>query len=110
VRRWAIFNAVGILGFVVQLGVLALLLHADVHYVTATLVAVEAAILHNFYYEALARLWRFHLANGLISIAGNATAMWGLVGTAGFPPLPANLIAASVCALVNFLVSDRLVF
>jgi putative flippase GtrA len=122
VRRWAIFNAVGVLGFCVQLGVLTLLLQGGLHYVAATTLAVEAAILHNFCWhtrwtwgdrprtDRLTRLWRFHLANGLISLAGNAGAMWVLVGMAGMPPLPANLVAVGCCAVVNFLISDRLVF
>ena len=46
-RFWR-FNAVGVLGFAVQLAVLALLVHGGVHYLAATAIAVEAAILHNF--------------------------------------------------------------
>ena len=121
-RRWAIFNAVGALGFVVQLGILTLLLEGGLHYVAATALAVEAAILHNFCWH---RLWtwrdrpkdsllptlgRFHLANGVISLAGNAAAMWALVGAAGMAPLPANLVAVAACAVGNFLISKRLVF
>ena len=86
-RRWTIFNAVGVLGFLVQLGVLTLLLGTGLHYVVATTLAVEAAILHNFCWhsrwtwrdrprvDSTATLWRFHLANGLISLVGNAAAM-----------------------------------
>lgn len=46
--RFIRFNAVGVLGFVVQLAVLAGLVRAGVHYLAATVIAVEAAILHNF--------------------------------------------------------------
>ncbi|HEY7287922.1 MAG TPA: GtrA family protein [Vicinamibacterales bacterium] len=121
-RRWAIFNAVGVLGFLVQLGVLTLLLEGGLHYVAATTLAVEAAILHNFCWHTrwtwgdrpktgtLVRLGRFHLANGLISIAGNAVAMWVLVGMAGMPPVPSNVVAVGICAVVNFVISDRVVF
>ena len=48
-NRWLKFNLVGAIGIVVQLStlsVLALWLH--VHYLVATGLAVEAAILHNF--------------------------------------------------------------
>jgi len=121
VRRWAIFNAEGVLGFLVQLGVLTLLLGAGLHYIAATIVAVEAAILHNFCWHTrwtwrdrlttspLVMMWRFHVANGLISLAGNAAGMWLLVGTAGVPPMPANLVATVICAVANFVVSDRVV-
>ena len=47
--RWLAFNGVGALGVIVQLAVLALLVHgASVHYLVATAIAVEAAVLHNF--------------------------------------------------------------
>ena len=120
--RWAIFNAVGILGFIVQIGVLTLLLGTGLHYVVATTLAVEAAILHNFCWhtqwtwrdrprgDLLATLWRFHLANGLISLVGNAVAMWVLVGTLGLPAVPANVAAIAACSVANFVVSDRMVF
>jgi putative flippase GtrA len=36
--------------------------------------------------------------------------MWLLVGQAGLPVLPANLISISACYAANFLVSDRWVF
>jgi hypothetical protein len=49
-RRWVAFNAVGAAGIGLQLGALALLLHvAHLHYLAATALAVEAAVLHNFY-------------------------------------------------------------
>ncbi len=47
-RSWVRFNAVGIIGLVVQLLVLAVLLRFGLHYLVATTVAVEAAVLHNF--------------------------------------------------------------
>jgi putative flippase GtrA len=46
--RWAAFNAVGLAGVAVQLACLALLVHAGSHYLAATALAVEAAVLHNF--------------------------------------------------------------
>lgn len=122
-RFWR-FNAVGVLGFAVQLGVLALLVQAGLHYLAATALAVEAAILHNFLWHErwtwrdrpsagwarAARLARFHALNGVVSLAGNVLTMRVLVGTCGMPPLRANLIAVIACAAVNFAGADRVVF
>jgi putative flippase GtrA len=139
VRRWAIFNAVGVIGFVVQLAVLTVLLHAGAHYLVATVLAVEAAVLQNFLWherwtwrdrtghpeadpngtplvplgwdsDRRGRLVRFHLLNGAISLAGNLLIMQALVGGAGLPPVAANAFSVGICALVNFVASDRLVF
>jgi putative flippase GtrA len=123
-RRWTVFNAVGVIGFAVQLAVLGALLHAGLHYLAATAVAIEAAVLHNFVWHERwtwrervflprtrgRRLWRFHLLNGLVSLTGNIVLMWALVGQAGLPALPANVLSVGVCALVNFAASERLVF
>ena len=122
--RFLRFNAVGVAGFAVQLLLLAGLLRAGLHYLAATAVAVEAAVLHNFLWHErwtwrdrpaagrarLARLWRFHLVNGLVSLAGNLLLMRLLTGDLGIPPLPANLLAVLACSLINFSGSDRIVF
>ena len=105
-RRWLVFNGVGTLGFLVQFGTLALLLFGlHMHYLAATVAAVETAILHNFFWhqhltwrdrpssgilETLGRLARFHVLNGFISLAGNVILMTALTGVLGMPPLPAN--------------------
>ena len=47
-RRWCVFNGIGLAGAAVQLAVLWMLLAARVHYLPATILAVEAALLHNF--------------------------------------------------------------
>jgi putative flippase GtrA len=46
--RFLKFNSVGLIGFALQLGVLAVLLRLGVHYLAATALAVELAVLHNF--------------------------------------------------------------
>lgn len=46
--RWCKFSLVGAVGIGVQLGALALLTTAGVHYLRATALAVEIAVLHNF--------------------------------------------------------------
>jgi putative flippase GtrA len=123
VRFWR-FNGVGVVGFVVQLAVLAVLLRFHVHYLAATALAVEAAVLHNFLWHErwtwrdrpvsglprLARLWRFHALNGAVSLIGNLVLMRLLVGFLGMPPVPANLLSVLACALVNYAASDRIVF
>ncbi len=123
-QHWFRFNAVGALGIVVQLAVLALLVHVvRVPYLPATLLAVEAAVLHNFAWHErwtwasrdargspLTRLAAFNVSNGLVSLAGNLVLMRVLVGGWNLPPLVANLAAIAVCATVNFVVSDRIVF
>jgi putative flippase GtrA len=121
-----VFNAVGAAGIAVQVTVLALLVHGlHLHYLPATLVAVEAAVLHNFYWHhrwtwrdrrspswgaTAGRLGRFQLLNGTISLAGNVGVMALLTGTFGLDPVSANLIAIVSCSLVNFAASEALVF
>jgi putative flippase GtrA len=125
-RRWGIFNLVGILGFVVQLSMLFLLRRLfRFDLVIATAIAVEIAVLHNFTWHehvtwadfvsplqhgVLGRLLRFHLANGLISIAGNVAITWLLVQWVHLPYLLANAVSVLVCSIVNFFAGDRFVF
>ncbi len=124
--RWLKFNLVGAIGILVQLLallVMTTLLHVD--YLLATVLAVEAAVLHNFFWherftwadractrlrQVLARLLRFNLTTGAVSIAGNLLCMRLLVGFAHLPPLAANLVSVAACSLLNFLLNDRLVF
>ena len=119
--RWCKFSLVGAIGIGVQLGMLALLTAAGLHYLLATALAVEAAVLHNFAWHQnftwrdreggiVGRLARFHLSNGAISILGNMVLMRLLVGYFGLPPVPANVGSIAVCWLANFLAADRLVF
>lgn len=125
-RRLGVFNAVGVLGFVLQLGVLfALKRGLSMNYLAATGLAVEATILHNFIWHehvtwadviapfrhgVWSRLFRFHIANGLISIIGNLGLTWALVERARCPYLIANAASVAVCSLANFFASDRFVF
>jgi len=120
------FNAVGIIGVGVQLAALSILRTGlGVNYLVATFLAVEAAVLHNFIWHerwtwvertrqkaggVIGRLFRFHLANGLISIAGNLVLMWLFVSRLHLHYFLANLIAIGTCSIVNFFASDRLVF
>jgi len=126
VRTWLKFNAVGIIGIVVQLAVLTILTTGlSLNYILATFLAVETTVLHNFIWHerwtwiertrvitggVLGRLFRFHLTNGLISIAGNLILMWIFVSHLHLHYFIANLIAIGTCSLINFFASDRLVF
>jgi dolichol-phosphate mannosyltransferase len=122
--RFLRFNSVGVAGFALQVGVLAALIYAGVHYLAATGLAVETAILHNFLWHErwtwrdrpaagrgrLARLGRFHALNGVISLVGNLLLMRLFVGTFGVPAIPANVAAVLMCSVFNYFASDRLVF
>ena len=123
--HWLKFNAVGVIGVGVQLVVLSLLKSGlGLNYLVATLLAVEATIVHNFIWHEqwtwidrtksaagiLTRFVRFNLANGLISLAGNLGLMWILVSRFHLNYILANLLAIGLCSIVNFIVSDRLVF
>ena len=119
--RFARFNVVGALGFALQLAVLVTLERAGWPVLLATIVAVEAAVLHNFAWHEqwtwadhrggtrAGRLSRFHVTNGLISLAGNATITATLAG-AGVPAVIANLAAVIACAAANFAAAHFFVF
>src|SRR5450755_104362 len=121
--RWLKFNAVGGIGIVVQLGVLAALRSGfHLNYLVATALAVEAAVIHNFLWherytwvdrapgKGFGRFIRFNLTIGALSIAGNLALMKLFMDVAGLPYLAANGVAIAVCSIANFLVSDRFVF
>jgi len=129
--RWLKFNLVGGIGIAVQFAILFVLkgvLHFD--YLVATALAVELTVLHNFIWHERftwvdrtrndpllssprkwpARLLRFNLSNGAVSIVGNLALMKLLVGAGHVNYLLANGIAIVLCSLVNFLVSEEWVF
>jgi len=60
--------------------------------------------------SSFARLVRFHLGNGAVSILGNLALMKVMVGQGHMNYLVANAIAMVMCSIANFLVSDRWVF
>lgn len=124
-RYWR-FNFVGAMGFVLQLSVLAIAVRVfHLPYLLATLIAVEAAILHNFVWHErytwldrasqtfamrLRRLAFFHAANGLVSLIGNFVLMWILVGACGWNVLLSNAVSVLVCSVINFYLGDVAVF
>ena len=116
----------GGVGIGVQLGALTIL-HSwlQVDYLLATVVAVEIAVIHNFFWherftwvdrpvrgpmQSFVRFVKFNACNGAVSIAGNLVLMRMLVGELKFNYVASNLFAIVVCSLVNFLLGDRFVF
>lgn len=122
---WLKFNAVGLVGVGVQLSALALfrdLLGWGIR--LATFAAVECAVLHNFAWHErwtwshrklarsriMVRLLKFNSSNGLISILGNLAVMELLAVRLHFNTYLSNLVAIGICSLLNFLMSDKVVF
>jgi putative flippase GtrA len=81
------------------------------------------ALLHNFAWHALytwrdrrgeggvlGQMVRFHLSNGLVSMAGNLVLMRLLVEGTQMPVLAANGVAILGCSVVNFFLGDGWVF
>ena len=126
--RWVKFSAVGVAGVGIQLAALMLFKSGvGLHYLVATALAVEVAVLHNFAWHehwtwrdrtrtnperrlVLGRLVRFHVSNGLVSILSNLLLMRLFVGYLGFHYLPANILSITITALANFLLSELFVF
>ena len=118
------FNLVGLVGMGVQLALLALFNRlVPGHYLWATTVALELTVLHNFCWHmhftwkdrGVGSAWReqcfrFHLSNGLVSLAGNLLLMRLLVQEAHMPVLLSNVIAIGCCAVANFWLSDLWAF
>lgn len=126
-RNWIKFNVVGALGFLVQSGALYALTHSTrhIHYLLATALAVELAVLHNFAWHqrwtwshrrcstvagVLSRLAKFNLTNGVVSLVGNLLFMSVFVGWLGLAINSSNLLSVAACSLCNFILADRIVF
>lgn len=123
--RVGAFLVVGAFGFVLQIALLQMLLTVwNWSYLPATVLAVEAAVLHNFLWherwtwrdrrhlaaDRLASLLRFHISNGLTSIIGNAIVTTAGVELLHVPPVIANVVAVIAISVVNYLAADRWVF
>jgi putative flippase GtrA len=122
-RRMSRFYFVGMIGIVVQLLVLAGLKSGlKLNYLLSTPLAVEVAIVHNFLWHqrftwaeragraAFSRFLKFNLGNGVISVTGNIVGMAVLARAAKINYVIANLVSVASCSLLNFMISDRLVF
>lgn len=126
-RHWWRFNCVSLTGVFVQLAALHVFftwMHWGLH--LATLLAVETAILHNFFWHEVwtwtdrtrgagrknwpLRLLRFNGSTGLVSLAGNVWITDLLVSRFSWPVLAANAAAIAVCYLANFCLSEWFAF
>jgi putative flippase GtrA len=120
--RFARFAGVGLAGFAVQLAVLWALARTGLPALIATALAVEAAVLHNFLWHqrwtwadrtgvgVRRRLLRFHVATGLVSIAGNVVLTAVYITVTHVSLLTANVLAVATMSLVTFAIADRWVF
>ena len=124
--RWLKFNFVGAVGIGVQLAAFTLLKGvAGIHYMVATGLAVETAVVHNFVWherftwkdlprgtwrDVLFRLLKFHAGNGAVSILGNLALMRLFVGVLHLNPYVSSGLSIASCALLNFAVSEWFVF
>jgi putative flippase GtrA len=128
IRRVLKFQTVGVIGIAVQLVALVFFKSLlGLHYMIATALAVEVAVLHNFGWHerwtwvertrrlpgmnlVLRRLVSFNLTTGLVSIVSNLVLMRVLVGQFHLNYLVANLAAIATASLANFLFSELFVF
>ena len=121
--RWLKFSVVGAAGLVVQLATLwACTRWLGIAPTIATVLAVEAALLHNFVWHEVwtwrggspsarwNRLWRFHVATGSISIVSNVVFTMLFKNEFAIPLLVANVMAVAVTAILNFLAAELWVF
>ena len=122
--RWSKFNLVGAAGVAVQLAALAVFNRwTGGHYMVATAAAIELTLLHNFAWHLhftwrdrhddsalLEQIVRFHLSNGLVSMAGNLALMRLLVDRAHLTPLVSNGIAILCCSILNFCLGEHWAF
>jgi putative flippase GtrA len=125
-HRWVVFSLVGVAGFAVQVAALwGLVEILGMHYLAATGLAVETAVLHNFAWheaktwrdrpagtvlERVKRLVRFHSTNGFTSLAVNLGLMRLLAGHFGLPVIPSNLVSVLAGSIANFFLSEYAVF
>lgn len=119
--RYGRFNVVGIAGFALQLALLHALTRLTAWPVPACVaVAVAVTVSHNFVWHTrytwrgtsgrlLARWVAFNLSNGAVSLVTNVIVTTA-VAAAGVPVLAANVVAVCAASLVNFMLSERLVF
>jgi putative flippase GtrA len=122
-RAFAFFS-VGIVGFLVQTMVLAVLtLSTHWPVAIATAVAVETAVLTNFFWHERwtwrdradegtrwGRLVRFHITNGVTSLVGNTVLTVFLVRAFRLSPIAGSVVAVGLLSVLNFLAADRWVF
>ena len=126
VRKWLRYNAIGVMGVGVQILVLILLTSLfEMNYFVATLIAVQCALIHNFFWhqrwtwrtnmslskkESFRRFLRFNSSSGTISMIGNLGFTALLVQAIHLPYIFCNLLAIGACNIANFLFAHNFVF
>jgi putative flippase GtrA len=126
-KRFFRYNMIGLLGLGLKFCVLAILVEvAHFRPITATLIAVEATILHNFSWhtywtwgdrstgiplsKVLTRFLRFQCCNGAVGLLVNASLVHSLVDVFGLHYFIANVAATLMAGLASFLLSEFFVF
>lgn len=122
-HRWMRFNLVGLMGFTLQAITLwALVRWSGLPSSVSIAIAVLVAVSHNFVWHERftwrdrprherARRWlSFNASTGLISLISNVGVTMAVMTVTGLPVLPSNIIAVVSASLLNFVISDRLVF
>jgi len=125
-ERFVRFALVGAIGILLQLAALRFLTHElGMGYLLATVLAVEITILHNFVWHewftwsdrpandagtVIGRLLKLNGSTGGISLTGNVVVMQLMVEVAHLNVLLSNVIAVACCSVLNFFISDRLIF
>jgi dolichol-phosphate mannosyltransferase len=108
------FSIVGASGYVINLAVYTLLVHAlDVHYILAAVLAFCVAVTNNFLWN---RHWTFDARDGhmgfqaarfltvsLMALGFNLIVLELLVGVAGVEKVPAQAIAVLAATPLNFI-------
>jgi putative flippase GtrA len=126
VRKWLRYNTIGVMGVGVQISVLILLRNLfEMNYFVATLIAVQCALIHNFFWhqrwtwrsqrsltkkQSLWRFVRFNGSSGTISMIGNVGFTALLVQAIHLPYIFCNLLAIGACNIANFLFAHNFVF
>jgi putative flippase GtrA len=121
--RWMRFNLVGVMGFILQAATLwALVRWSGLPSALSVTIAVLVAVSHNFVWHERftwndrprherARRWlSFNASTGVISVISNVIVTAAIMTVTGLPVLASNLIAVVAASLLNFVISDRLVF
>lgn len=117
------FNAVGVMGFTLQMLTLWLLVRwTGASAGAAVTVAVLAAVSHNFLWHErvtwrglprqhrMRRWLSFHLSTGMVSVVTNVGVTMVVMNVTGLPVLLANVVAVALGSLANFWINDRLIF
>ena len=60
--------------------------------------------------QSIGRFARFNFSNGAVSLVGNAILMAVLTAHTRLPYFEANMVAIVVCSLVNYVLSENVVF